>query len=173
MLAEPETGGNARTRFIWKSHAYAEDTLVRCRLGRGRGRSGPTLSAFSSRASIFRFTQKIIAALDVGRFHWIDTVPPAVRGLGLVSIATVFAVWYWAMRSNPFFSAAVRVQHDRGHYVVSSGPYRFVRHPGYSVLVLLGWGGGVALGSWAAAVPHAALVALSARVRYRLIPGVW
>jgi len=115
--------------------------------------------------------------------------------VGLASFVAVFAVWYWAMLVNPFFSAAVRVQRERGHYVVSSGPYRFVRHPGYAALVLLGWGGPVALGSWWAVLPHLAVVALFVRraaledrmlweelrdyaayagtVRYRFLPGIW
>ena len=75
------------------------------------------------------------------------------------------------------------------------GPYRLVRHPGYAALILLGWSGAVALGSYLAILPHLVIVALfvrraaledrflhqelvgyadyAARVRYRLIPGVW
>jgi len=137
----------------------------------------------------------VIAGLDVGRFHGSATVPPWLQGLGLVGIAGFFGVWYWAMRVNPFFSVAVRIQRDRGHHVISSGPYRFVRHPGYATFIVLGVGGPLALGSWWAAVPHIAAVALFVRraamedrmlhdelegyadyagnVRYRLIPGVW
>jgi protein-S-isoprenylcysteine O-methyltransferase Ste14 len=140
-------------------------------------------------------SQWIFAGVDVGRFHWSDTVPPALRVAGLASLAAVFAVWYWAMRTNPFFSSAVRIQHDRGHRVVSSGPYRFVRHPGYAALVLLGWGGALALGSWYALLPHVVVVALfvhraaledrmlreeldgyaayAATVRSRIFPGIW
>jgi len=131
----------------------------------------------------------------VGRFHWSDTVPRALRAGGLASLVAVFVVWYWSMRANPFFSAAVRVQRERGHFVVSSGPYRFVRHPGYAAFVLLGWGGPLALGSWWAVLPHIVVIALfvrrasledrvlhdelegyaayAARVRYRFVPGIW
>ena len=139
--------------------------------------------------------QWIIAGLDVGRFHGSDAVPPWLQGLGLAGVAGFFGVWYWAMRVNPFFSAAVRIQADRGHHVVSSGPYRCVRHPGYATFIVLGVGGPLALGSWWATVPHLAAVALFVRraaledrmlqnelagyadyagtVRYRLIPGIW
>jgi len=140
-------------------------------------------------------TQWIVAGLDVGRLHRSDTVPGVLRTVGLMSFVAVFVVWSWAMRANPFFSTAVRIQRERGHHVVSSGPYRFVRHPGYAALVLLGWGGPIALGSWWAVVPHFILVALFARraaledrmlreeldgysayaaaVRYRWLPGIW
>ena len=139
--------------------------------------------------------QWIVAGLDVGRFHGSAAVPTAVQALALVGLAAVFAIWHWAMRVNPFFSVAVRLQRERGHRVVSAGPYRFVRHPGYAAFVLLGWCGALALGSWWAAAFHVAVIVLfvrraaledrmlleelegyreyAARVRYRFLPGVW
>jgi protein-S-isoprenylcysteine O-methyltransferase Ste14 len=119
----------------------------------------------------------------------------ALQWTGLACVAAVFGVWYWAMRVNSFFSTAVRIQAEREHRVVTRGPYRLVRHPGYASLVLLGWGGPVALGSWWAVLPHVVVVAVFVRrarledrmlqeelpgygdyaqvVRYRLLPGVW
>jgi protein-S-isoprenylcysteine O-methyltransferase Ste14 len=153
------------------------------------------LALLRGAAGVGFVSQWIVAGLDVGRFHWSDTVPLALRDIGLASFGTAIAIWYCAMRSNPFFSVAVRVQRERGHYVVASGPYRFVRHPGYAALVLLGWGGPLALGSWWAVVTHVVVVALfvrramledrmlreelegyaayAASVRYRFLPGVW
>ena len=158
-----------------------------------RGRDNLTLLRVV--AGLVFVGQWIVAGLDLGRFHWSDTVPTELRVAGLLGTTGFFAMWYWAMRVNPFFSAAVRVQRDRGHYVVSSGPYRFVRHPGYATFVLLGWGGPLALGSWWAAVPHVAIIVMfvrraaiedkmlreeldgyteyAATVRYRLVPGIW
>jgi len=145
-------------------------------------------------AAVGFLSQWIVAGLDVGRFHWSE-VPIALRVIGLESFGATLAVWYWAMRTNPFFSVAVRIQRERGHHVVASGPYRFVRHPGYAALVLLGWGGPLALGSWWAAASHIVVVALFVRralledrmlleelsgyaayaegVPYRFLPGVW
>jgi protein-S-isoprenylcysteine O-methyltransferase Ste14 len=57
----------------------------------------------------------------------------------------------WAMRANRFFSSAVRIQFDRGQRAISDGPYRFVRHPGYTAALVLIVANGVALGSWLAA----------------------
>src|SRR5262245_13231424 len=99
-------------------------------------------------AALVLFSQLVLAGLDAGRLHGAHPPGTVLRVVGLLGLAAVLGTWYWAMRSNPFFSAAVRIQRDRGHYVVSSGPYRFVRHPGYATFVLFGWGGPLALGSW-------------------------
>lgn len=146
-------------------------------------------------AIVILVSQWVVAGLDVGRLHVSDSVPTALRLVALACLGTLCAIWHWAMRANPFFSSAVRIQRDRGHHVVMSGPYRFVRHPGYAALVLLGWSGPLVLGSWWAVVPHVVVsvflvrraaiedrmlreelegyAAYAASVRYRLLPGVW
>jgi len=138
----------------------------------------------------------IIAGLDRGRLHWTDSVPLWLQALGLFTIAAAYALAFWAMLVNRFFSSVVRIQSERGQHVVTSGPYAFVRHPGYSAGILILGASGIALGSWFAA---AVLVAVSfpflfyrvinedrllqtrldgyadyARdVRWRLVPGIW
>ena len=57
-----------------------------------------------------------------------------VIGFILISLGYAFAVW--ALAENRFFSSVVRIQTDRGHVVCDSGPYRFVRHPGYAGNIL-------------------------------------
>jgi protein-S-isoprenylcysteine O-methyltransferase Ste14 len=142
------------------------------------------------------FIHWILAGLDRGRFHWTDSVSPWLQVLGLVTLAAAFAVCLWAMHENRFFSSVVRIQTDRGQVVVTTGPYAVVRHPGYSVGILVILASGIALGSWLAA---AFLIAMSlpfllyraitedrilqaelpgyrdyaARVRWRLCPGIW
>lgn len=142
------------------------------------------------------FVHWVLAGLDRGRFHWSDTVPPGLQVLGLITFAAGFAVCFWAMRENRFFSSVVRIQSDRGQFVVTTGPYAIIRHPGYLAGILIIAASGVALGSWLAA---AFLVAMSlpfllyraitedrflqaelpgyrdyaARVRWRLCPGIW
>jgi protein-S-isoprenylcysteine O-methyltransferase Ste14 len=137
----------------------------------------------------------MLAGLDRGRLHWSD-VPPWLQALGLFIIVAGYAFVFWAMSENRFFSSVVRIQSDRGHVVVSSGPYAFIRHPGYSAGILILAASGVALGSWLAA---AFLIAITIpfllyrvrnedrvlqsqldgyadyarRVRWRLLPGVW
>ena len=138
----------------------------------------------------------IIAGLDRGRLHWTDSVPLWLQALGLFTIAAAYALAFWAMLVNRFFSSVVRIQSDRGQHVVAGGPYAFVRHPGYSAGILILGASGIALGSWFAT---AVLVAVSfpflfyrvinedrllqtrldgyadyARdVRWRLVPGIW
>jgi protein-S-isoprenylcysteine O-methyltransferase Ste14 len=73
----------------------------------------------------------ITAGLDT-RFHWSDGMPPLAFIVGVVVAALAAALIARAMRSNKFFSSVVRIQKDRGHVVVTDGPYRFVRHPGYT-----------------------------------------
>jgi len=137
----------------------------------------------------------VIAGLDVGRFHWSDTVPTWARAVGLVVMVLSMALATWAVRVNRFFSPVIRVQSERGHHVVTAGPYRFVRHPGYAATMLVFLFATLALGSWIAtalAVPYAAMVVrrtvveerflrenlpgytdYTATTRWRLLPGVW
>lgn len=139
-------------------------------------------------------TLAIVAALD-RRWGWSPPLPPAVQAAALLLVVGSYALWTWAMASNHFFSKLVRIQTDRGHTVVTGGPYRWMRHPGYAASLLYNAAPAIGLGSlWAllpACLTVAALVARTVledcllhvelpgyreyamRVRYRLIPGVW
>ncbi len=97
--------------------------------------------------------------------------------------------------TNPFFSATVRIQEGRGHSVIDSGPYRYVRHPGYCGALAFSIASPVALGSWFALIPAAFTAAVlvirtsledrtlraelegyreyARRVPNRLVPGLW
>jgi protein-S-isoprenylcysteine O-methyltransferase Ste14 len=110
-------------------------------------------------------------------------------------VAAATALPAWALTVNRFFSSDARIQRDRGHQVVTDGPYRFVRHPGYAGSMLLALAMPLALGSWWSYLPALAAAALmlrrlliedrmlraelegyadyAARVRWRLLPGVW
>ena len=128
--------------------------------------------------NLLMFVQLLLAGLDVGRLHWSATVPLALEILGLVGFATGMGLTTWAMLLNRFFSRAVRLQPDRGQQVVASGPYRLVRHPGYSGGLLLLLSAGFSLGSWIAMVPTLLMVPLMVRrttcgeFRSRIVPGV-
>ena len=136
----------------------------------------------------------VVGALDSGRWH-IAPVSPALRGFALAGMALTFGMFFRAMRENRFFSSVVRVQDERGHRVVDSGPYSVVRHPGYAGLIWAMPLSGLALGSrlsagigllMSALILRRVLfedaflrknldgyVAYTHRVRHRLIPGVW
>src|SRR5262249_52130010 len=106
------------------------------------------------------FMHWIVAGLDRGRFHWSDYVPSWLQGICLFAVAAGYALALWAMRVNRFFSSVIRIQTDRGQYVVTTGPYAFVRHPGYTAGILIIVASGPALGSWLAA----ALVVIFSRL---------
>lgn len=137
----------------------------------------------------------IIAGLDVGRYHWSSSVPLALQIVGLTGFGCGYALVAWSTIVNRFYSPAVRIQEDRGQEVITTGPYRFVRHPGYIGWILFFLFSGLALGSWLSVLPTLIVVAVTIRrtviedkmlhsslkgygeyaqtVRYRLIPGVW
>jgi protein-S-isoprenylcysteine O-methyltransferase Ste14 len=138
----------------------------------------------------------IVAGLDRGRFHWSDDVPPWLQGLSLAGLAASYAFVFWAMAVNRFFSSIVRIQADRGQHVVASGPYGYIRHPGYLGAIVMAFCSGPALGSWLAAAIFVACglpflirravtedrvlraelpgyADYAGRVRWRLLPGIW
>ena len=97
----------------------------------------------------------VLAALDVGRLHWFDSVSGKLRVSGLLLFAAAAALQLWAMIANPFFSPEIRLQSERGHQVVTGGPYHFLRHPGYFAMLISVPAGALAIGSWLALLPAA------------------
>ncbi|MGA7501761.1 MAG: isoprenylcysteine carboxylmethyltransferase family protein, partial [Isosphaeraceae bacterium] len=93
-----------------------------------------------------------VAALDDGRFHWFH-VPWWGCVLGYVLLVAGLAGMTWAESVNKFFEPTVRIQTDRGHRVIDTGPYAIVRHPGYAFGYLLSVGMPLALGSLWALIP--------------------
>jgi len=136
----------------------------------------------------------LIAALDK-RFGWSQPVPFGWQMVGLVLFILGSALQFWAMTANKFFSGVVRIQTDRRQTVASSGPYRFMRHPGYVAGIVIYFGIPLMLGTlWALIVSFLVLIDFVVRtaledrvlhnelagyadyakkVRYRLIPGIW
>ncbi len=94
----------------------------------------------------------ITAALDA-RFGWSPALPAGWQGLA-VAIAFASQMFVlWAMATNSFFSTMVRIQADRGHTVTQSGPYKYVRHPGYAGALLYTVLVPIVLGSWWTFIP--------------------
>jgi protein-S-isoprenylcysteine O-methyltransferase Ste14 len=180
------------TATIAASFAWLDPGLLRERMRPGGKRPPLGLQLFTAVLVL----HWIVAGLDRGRYHWTDTVPAWLQALGLIAVAAGYALCFWAMRENRFFSSVVRIQTDRGQHLIDTGPYAFIRHPGYLAGILIILASGVALGSWLAT---ALLVILSlpfllyraitedrflqvelqgyrdyaARVRWRLLPGIW
>jgi protein-S-isoprenylcysteine O-methyltransferase Ste14 len=136
-----------------------------------------------------------LVAIGLDRRAQASDVPLALQALGLAMYLLSTAFIMWVFRENSFAAPVVKVQAERHHHVISSGPYAFVRHPMYSGIMLFFVGVPLLLGSWwgvAIAPVFAILFAIRARieeralveglpdyadyaerVRYRLVPGVW
>jgi protein-S-isoprenylcysteine O-methyltransferase Ste14 len=137
----------------------------------------------------------VVAGLDAVRFGPALQVAQSAQLAGLLGFALGYAFAYWAVYANPFFATFVRIQEDRDHSVVSSGPYALVRHPGYAGTLLAHLALPFALGSIWALLPAVLGVVLfvartsredrtlqeglagyreyQARVPWRLLPHVW
>lgn len=136
----------------------------------------------------------IVAGLDAGRYEW-SCLPLWVSIAGMLIALPSFLFALWAMLVNTHFEVTVRIQEEREHQVCTSGPYKFIRHPGYVSLILLAFANPLILGSRWAFAPAGVIALLviartaledrtlqdelagykeyAERTRYRLLPGVW
>jgi protein-S-isoprenylcysteine O-methyltransferase Ste14 len=136
----------------------------------------------------------IVIGLDA-LLGWSPPFSVPVKILALFTILAGYALGSYALIENRFFSGVVRIQTDRGHQVVSSGPYRWIRHPGYAGALLTYLATPFFLDSFWAFLPTMFITLgmvirtsledqvlqeelegyreYTCRVRYRLLPGVW
>src|SRR5829696_6866364 len=89
----------------------------------------------------------ILMPLDAVRFGWSE-VPGWVQVLGALGLVLSFYVLFLTFRENAYLALVVKVQEERGQTVVTSGPYRYVRHPIYASMFLFLPGSALLLGSW-------------------------
>ncbi len=136
----------------------------------------------------------VLAGLDAGRYSWAPA-PLALQVLGWAGSLFAGILIWWTSSVNTFLARYVRIQEDRGQQVVTSGPYRFVRHPMYAAIMVFMPSIPLVLGSLWALVPAALICAIfvvrtaledrtlqaelpgyaeyTRRTRYRLLPGIW
>ena len=139
----------------------------------------------------------IVAGLDE-RFGWSASateIPLVLLIAALAIMALGSLLTTWAMASNRFFYGTLRIAKDRGHTVATSGPYRYVRHPGYVGIIAFDLAMPLILGSLWAFIPAGLTICIiilctaledqalqdkldgyrgyAQRVRYRLLPGIW
>jgi len=165
-----------RARFLQHENAKPWDKLVAPLVGLGGG------------------LVPLVAGLDA-LFDWSPTFSLPVKIVSLAIILAGYALGSYALIENRFFSGMVYIQTDRGHQVVSSGPYRWMRHPGYAGALLTYLATPLFLDSRWAFLPTVFITILLVirtaledrvlqdelagyrdyvrRVRYRLLPGVW
>ncbi len=136
----------------------------------------------------------VLMGLDAVRFRW-SVMPVWLQCVGAVMIVSSFWMIGRVFRENPFLTAVVRIQTERGHSVVSTGPYATVRHPLYASMLIYLPATALMLGSWAGLAASVVFLGAfvfrtamedrelqrglagypeyAARVRYRLIPFIW
>jgi protein-S-isoprenylcysteine O-methyltransferase Ste14 len=172
---------------------FAPEAILRERL-RGPVRSGQT-PADVAFVAVFGTTLVgwfVLMAADARRYEW-TSVSPAARAAGAALFVVANALGLWALCANEFASASVRV--DEAQRVATDGPYRLVRHPMYTSVLLFVPGTALLLGSlWGTVATLVIVVGLmvriaieertlrdglpgydeyTRRVRWRVVPGVW
>jgi protein-S-isoprenylcysteine O-methyltransferase Ste14 len=140
------------------------------------------------------FSWLVLMALDAKRWG-LSHMPNALKYAGAALIPIGFFIVWLTFRENSFAAPVIKIQEERGQRVISTGPYRIVRHPMYAGATLYMIGMPLLLGSWLGLlvlplilgaltvrifIEEAALrkglpgyAQYAARVRYRLVPGVW
>src|SRR5713226_4683247 len=140
------------------------------------------------------FAWMVLMPLDAVRFRW-SYMPVWLQIVGAIALVSSFYLFFLTFRENSYLSPMVRIQKDRGQTVVSTGPYRYVRHPMYAAALLFLLGTALLLGSWYGLLMvliFAGMIAgravleertlqhelqgydtYMAQVKYRLIPHVW
>jgi protein-S-isoprenylcysteine O-methyltransferase Ste14 len=101
------------------------------------------------------------AAMDVGRLHLSDHVPLVLSVIALVMYIASSGFQAWAMSVNSFYSPVIHVQAERGHSVVTRGPYRILRHPAYFSNIVAIPASALAIGSWMALIPATLFCAIT------------
>lgn len=143
---------------------------------------------------VLLYILSIIAALDLGFFRFVTFIPSLIIiGVTLWIVATILGIW--ALVVNTHFETTVRIQKDRDHQVISTGPYSVVRHPGYLASLIAYIAIPLILNSFFTFIPAGIIITLfilrtykedktlqeelngyaeyTEKVKYRLVPGIW
>lgn len=137
----------------------------------------------------------LVPGFDVVRFGWSEPLPLWLRIIAMVIQIPCFILFAWVLRENTYTSQVVKIDKARGHQVITTGPYAIVRHPMYTVAIVLLFALPVALGSRYALILALILTVLlvirtyledrtlhdeldgyveyANKTRYRLLPGIW
>lgn len=137
----------------------------------------------------------LVPGFDVVRYGWSEPLPLWMKMVAVAIHLPCFWMLGWVMRENTFLAQVVKIDEQRGHKVISTGPYAWVRHPMYTVIIILLFAVPVALGSRYALILAVLLTVLlvvrtvledrtlhdelegyteyAKQTRYRLMPGVW
>lgn len=137
----------------------------------------------------------IVPGFEVVRYGWSEPLPLWMKAIGFVIQIPCFFGVGWVMRENTFLTQTVKIDAQRGHHVITTGPYAWVRHPLYSLAIVLFFSIPIALGSRYSLLLSVVLTLLliirtnledrtlheeldgyadyAKQTPYRLIPGIW
>lgn len=137
----------------------------------------------------------IVPGFDVVRYEWSEPLPVWVEVTAMLVHIPCFVFLGWVMHENTYLSQVVKIDEERGHSVITTGPYALVRHPMYTVVIILLFAFPLALGSRYSLLLTLLLTILlivrtyfedktlheelegyseyAKKTRYRLLPGVW
>ena len=184
--------------FVWVSATALilvprRSPLIAERLGPGKGAKSwdGIIMAIIGTATIGRL---VVAGLDL-RYGWSTGFPIAAQWIAIPIAIMGYGLVVWGMAVNSYFSQIVRIQEERGHQVITDGPYGWVRHPGYLGSILFEISVPAMLGSWWALMVGGCIVLLfilrtsledrtlmtelegyleySQQVRFRILPWIW
>lgn len=177
---------------LWMLH-YDPDLVVneRSRIGKNVKSWDKVILALNYLLTLTLF---VVIGLDAGRLGW-SFVPLWARILGLLGFIPAFGLPCWASRENTYLSGMVRIHEERGHHVVTNGPFHYVRHPMYLGMICYDLSLPLLLGSWWGLFVSGVMIivvvartvledeALQAELPgyavyagetpYRLMPGIW
>src|SRR5262249_47149156 len=173
---------------------FNPDLLAERLTGIGRADQKRWDKVFLALTAVVFFGWLAVMPLDAVRFRW-SNVPLWVQAVGALLLLGSFYIFYLTFRENTYLSPAVRIQKERDQKVISTGPYRYVRHPLYAGFILYALGTALLLGSWCGVAGGLILIGMIAwravneervlcdelqgyrtymkSVRYRFVPYVW
>jgi len=162
--------------------------------GQSKGKIKRWDKVLSTLGSLATLGVLVLAGLD-RRFGWSSRFILVIHLFGLIFFILGQGLFSWAMASNKFFSTVVHIQADRDHTVATTGPHRYVRHPGYVGYMVSFLGMSLALGSLWAIIPAGLITCFliirtiledrelkdelpgykdyACDVRYRMLLGIW
>ncbi len=145
-------------------------------------------------AGIFILAMYILPGFDAVRFHW-SSIPLIINTIGFFGMILAIILFFLVTRENTYLSRVIEIQEERGHKVITTGPYKIVRHPMYLALIVLYPSHCLALGSFYALIPSLGVIITiivrihyedkklheelegykeyATKTRYKLIPGIW
>ena len=137
----------------------------------------------------------IVPGFDVVRYGWSEALPLWMEAIAILIHIPCFVLLGWIMRENTYLAQVVKIDKERGHHVITTGPYALVRHPMYTVAIILLFAIPIALGSRYALILAMFLTVLlivrtyledrtlhaelegypeyAKQTPYKLLPGIW